>query len=78
MWKPSKWNVQIVNRSYQHIHSELYNIDGTFSHYLTVIYAQNQLAKRFVLWDHIKTQEGNINEPWMLIEDYNNVLKIND
>ncbi|XP_058764760.1 uncharacterized protein LOC131638231 [Vicia villosa] len=45
----------------QVIHSEMYRKDSSFSHYLSAVYAHNQLAKRKQSWEDIQAF-GNITD----------------
>lgn len=58
----------------QFIHCEVYNGDGKLTYWLNVIYAHNQLHIRRILWQDINKCATGIHGPWIVIEDYNNVL----
>ncbi|XP_058726600.1 uncharacterized protein LOC131597960 [Vicia villosa] len=77
-WDPRIWEIKNVMSSEQYLHSEVYLANGTFSHYMTAIYALNQLSHRKNLWNDIQSLGDRINMPWIIIGDYNNVLKVND
>lgn len=68
--------MKTIVRSDQFIHCEVYHLDGTKSHNLIVIYAQNQSSKRRKLWIDIKNCTTNIQGSWMVIGDLNNVLSV--
>ncbi|PNX83937.1 hypothetical protein L195_g039987 [Trifolium pratense] len=78
MWKTCKWNVKLLTCSDQFIHCEVYDVSGKLSHWMSVIYAQNQLANRKKLWLDIKNCANSIQGPWMVIGDFNNVLTVAD
>lgn len=78
MWKRNEMSIKVCDRSDQHIHVNFYNIAGKRMYWLTIVYAQNQLANRRILWKEIQKLVGNITEQWMVIGDFNNVLTVND
>lgn len=43
-----------------------------------MVYAKNQLVNRRDLWMNIKGLANTIQDPWMVIGDYNNVLTVAD
>ncbi|CAK8578896.1 unnamed protein product [Lathyrus sativus] len=47
-------------------------------HWMTTIYAQNQLQRRKELWRDIEKINAQQNGPWILVGDYNNVMKTED
>jgi hypothetical protein len=78
MWKTGKWDVKLLACSDQFIHCEFYDVGGKLSHWISVIYAQNQLVNRKKLWIDIKNCANSIQGPWMVIGDFNNVLTVAD
>ncbi|XP_058784780.1 uncharacterized protein LOC131659636 [Vicia villosa] len=78
LWNPQLWDIRSISSTDQVIHSEVYHQDGNFSHYLSAIYAHNQLSKRRELWDNIKDVSKGMKGPWIIIGDFNNVLKVHD
>ncbi|XP_058775952.1 uncharacterized protein LOC131650248 [Vicia villosa] len=77
-WNQQVWDIKMLENTDQFVHCEAYKENGDFSHYLTSIYAQNQLIHRKKLWEDIQNVGSIINRPWIIIGDYNNVLKITD
>ncbi|CAK8530761.1 unnamed protein product [Lathyrus sativus] len=71
-------NLKCIQSSSQHIHSGIYDNLGDFKHWLTAVYARNQLNKRKTLWAEIENISGSIQGPWCIIGDYNNVTKSQD
>lgn len=67
-----------TNGSAQFIHCGLYNVDGSFINWLTATYALNQLEERKKLWKDIENISTTLQGPWMLMGDFNNVLKAHD
>lgn len=78
IWKRDSWNVKTITKFNQFIYCEVYHLDGTISHNLTMIYAHNQSSQRRKLWEDIKNCAKNIQGPWKVIGDFNNVLDVDD
>lgn len=74
-WNPKVIQVQKHSCTDQMIHCRVCDLTVTEMYWLTAIYAHNQLENRKRLWTKLadihKLQTG----PWMLLGDYNNVLK---
>ncbi|XP_058765287.1 uncharacterized protein LOC131638757 [Vicia villosa] len=77
-WDHRVYDIKIIGTSDQYLHSEVYQGNGEFSHYLTAIYAHNQLTHKKKLWDDLQILGDMINKPWIIIGDFNNVLKTED
>lgn len=60
------------------IHTRVYNFAGELKYWCTGIYAWNTLKERKNLWGDIEKIEPNQNEPWIIMGDFNNVLREND
>lgn len=78
MWKPNCVDIRLVSASDQHIHCGVYDMNGDFSHWLTIVYAHNHLEQRRGLWNLLKGNAGNLQGMWMIIGDFNNVLTVKD
>ncbi|XP_058759242.1 uncharacterized protein LOC131632512 [Vicia villosa] len=51
---------------------------NNYKNHENVVYAHNQITKRKILWEDIEEYSRSIKGPWLIIGDFNNVLKIND
>ncbi|KAK2424092.1 hypothetical protein QL285_034490 [Trifolium repens] len=60
------------------IHCGLYDTNGIFISWFTVIYALNQLDHRRKLWRELEDIHTIQQGPWCLMGDFNNVLKATD
>src|SRR4051812_28475423 len=78
LWNNNKIQVKRICSSDQMIHVGIYSIQGDLQMWCTTIYAHNSLDKRHKLWEDIEQLSYNINAPWMLMGDYNNVMIVND
>ncbi|XP_058748823.1 uncharacterized protein LOC131621801 [Vicia villosa] len=77
-WDHRLWHIKEIGASDQYLHCEVSNSRDDFSHFLTVIYAQNQLTNRRKLWADLQTIGISISKPWIIIGDFNNVLRSDD
>ncbi|CAK8533949.1 unnamed protein product [Lathyrus sativus] len=62
-WNSNRVDVRFIQSSSQFIHCGIYDNLGGFKHWLTVVYAHNQLNKRRILWKEIEHLSGNIQGP---------------
>ncbi|CAK8578493.1 unnamed protein product [Lathyrus sativus] len=77
-WDCNRVEVRLIQSSSQFIHCGVYDNCGGFKYWLTVVYAHNQLNKRRSLWKEIEHLSINIQGPWCVVGDYNNVTKAQD
>lgn len=75
-WNPTVMDVDRVDSSAQYIHYRVLDTQGTFQHWLTIIYAHNQLPLRKILWNKIHNYDQK--EPWIILGDFNNVMRMGD
>lgn len=76
LWDDSRIEVRDINVTDQLIHYGVYNMDGSFINWLTIIYVSNKLEKRIVLWNDIENIRKNQQGPWSVMGNFNNVLGI--
>ncbi|CAK8532356.1 unnamed protein product [Lathyrus sativus] len=77
-WDDNSRQVEFVASTDQMIHCKVNDANDNFMFWMTAIYAQNQLHHRKKLWQDIEKICANQTGPWMLIGDFNNVMKIED
>lgn len=77
VWNPEKLKIATLEKSEQLIHNEVYDKQGK-SHHLTIVYVHNQLANKRKLWEELIKIKEDIIGPWLVIGDFNNILKIED
>lgn len=78
MWDDSRIMVVEVRNIAQFIHCGIYNLNGSYGMWYTAIYAFNTLDKRKQLWRDIGDIHSQLHQPWFLMGDYNNVLRVQD
>ncbi|KAL5127208.1 hypothetical protein HKD37_14G039672 [Glycine soja] len=69
-WDTNKVTIKYIRETSQLLHCGVYD--------LTAIYALNKLDQRRTLWTDIECIHGNQHGPWVLLGDFNNVLKAKD
>ncbi|CAK8532407.1 unnamed protein product [Lathyrus sativus] len=77
-WDDNSRQVEFVASTDQMIHCKVNDANDNFMFWMTAIYVQNQLHHRKKLWQDIEKICANQIGPWMLIGDFNNVMKIED
>lgn len=75
LWKGHP-NVQVLNIKEQFIHCLVE--DNQFYTCPTMVYANNELQQRHILWRELIKQKPQVQTPWLLCEDINNVLTSED
>ncbi|KAH0685970.1 hypothetical protein KY284_016523 [Solanum tuberosum] len=73
LWK-KHLDVQILHIHEQFIHCVVDNVAASISVLLTIVYARNEQSQREVLWKELQGMGANIQCPWILSGDFNNVL----
>ncbi|XP_058771902.1 uncharacterized protein LOC131645245 [Vicia villosa] len=77
-WDPNVWSIIPSEATDQLIHSSVYTKEGVFFHHLTTVYAHNQLNNRRTLWHDINRISAQLQGPWMVVGDLNNILRVGD
>ncbi|KAK4706549.1 hypothetical protein R3W88_033902 [Solanum pinnatisectum] len=77
LWK-KHLDVQIFHVHEQFIHCEVANVATSISILITIVYARNELSQREVLWQELRGLGANIQSPWILNGDFNNVLVVEE
>ncbi|XP_061352346.1 uncharacterized protein LOC133297248 [Gastrolobium bilobum] len=73
MWDSNKINVEPLSHSDQMIHSRITLKSGD-GFLCTAIYASPREVRRSVLWDELKRLGSNMNEPWLVGGDFNEIV----
>lgn len=77
-WDTNKVTIKYIRETSQLLHCGVYDLTGNFLYWITAIYALNKLDQRRTLWTDIECIHGNQHGPWVLLGDFNNVLKAKD
>lgn len=73
-WDTRLWEVESVKTHPQYIHCRAKNRGG-FDINLTVVYGSSNPNKRRGLWEEINLLSININKPWLILGDFNEVRR---
>lgn len=68
----------MVQMDEQYIHAMVFDLDHNLKYYITMMYAFNQLEKRKKLWIDIESIGSTIQQPWIVMGDFNNVITSKD
>ncbi|XP_058726956.1 uncharacterized protein LOC131598361 [Vicia villosa] len=77
-WNDNLDDVKVIQSSDQYLHCGIYDTKGTFQFWLTAIYRKNRLEQRKILWKDIANMRPNVQDPWCLMGDFNNVMRAQD
>lgn len=77
IWDTNIWNIIVTHKSRQHISLTATNTGG-FICKLTYVYASNFIRDREKLWKDIHDESLNVNLPWSILGDFNNILNSKD
>lgn len=66
-----------INNTHQMVHYGVY-VNGILFNWLTVVYDDNKLEERKKLWKDIENIGDNLQGPWSIMGDFNNVLSTTD
>ncbi|KAB5573251.1 hypothetical protein DKX38_000445 [Salix brachista] len=78
-WNPKFCHLQSIDTSAQWITSEVHNHPRLAGTRVTFVYGSNSPVERRTLWQYIKaTSEANKNNPWIILGDFNVVLRPSD
>ncbi|XP_074290911.1 uncharacterized protein LOC141617638 [Silene latifolia] len=74
LWKSQYLKVDIVERDDQYIHLKIKDTIDDYVFYVTFVYGFNRVGEREPLWNAL--QSWNITEPWVVLGDFNNVMRL--
>lgn len=77
-WDDSRRHIDCIHSTDQMLHCRVTDAAGVFMFWMTAVYAHNQLNRRKTLWQDIVKIYTQQTGPWVLIGDFNNVLKAED
>lgn len=73
LWKSTALEIQLLGATDQEIHVNVKIPLSQFSWVLTTIYASVDIAERLILWQNLKNVADNMNLPWMVMRDFNDI-----
>ncbi|GFY92706.1 pyruvate decarboxylase-2 [Actinidia rufa] len=75
IWKEDKVALEILESSDQTIHCLATSKSSSNKFCISFIYAFNTIVGRRPLWENLRRFSSSIEMPWLLLGDFNNVLK---
>ncbi|XP_071933582.1 uncharacterized protein [Coffea arabica] len=77
-WDPSKASVKTIKLSSQFVHTEIVDKQSSLSLLATFVYASNSIDERECLWHDLVQLNVDSNCPWIVLGDFNTVLKMDE
>ncbi|KAJ6392525.1 hypothetical protein OIU84_029087 [Salix udensis] len=77
-WDPHQFSLTCINSSDQWITCKACNLVDNTQYILTFVYGLNTPGGRQLLWDYIKQPDLHLNQAWVLMGDFNAILKPDD
>uniref|UniRef100_A0A803Q3C3 Reverse transcriptase domain-containing protein n=1 Tax=Cannabis sativa TaxID=3483 RepID=A0A803Q3C3_CANSA len=77
-WQPSVYSVDIRYCSSQLIHCYVESQQQVGKFYVSLVYAFNDVNKRAELWEELEEVASKVDEPWLLMGDFNEILNANE
>ncbi|XP_058762861.1 uncharacterized protein LOC131636243 [Vicia villosa] len=76
-WKSWELNVQLCDKDEQFLHTKI-NIDRNCTWNFTAIYARPNEVSKKKLWEDLEKLAQNINDPWMVAGDFNDIAHVTE
>jgi len=78
IWNPTKVHLELIDMSPQVIHCKATCKVSSISFHISFVYAYNSVVGRRPLWLSLKEFGNQYNSPWLLLGDFNCVLKADE
>ena len=75
LWNPAVIDLHLVDLSPQAIHCLVTSKVNASSLSISFIYAFHTVVSRVPLWDNLNTYGSTLHQPWVILGDFNNVMK---
>ncbi|CAN1177927.1 LINE-1 retrotransposable element ORF2 protein [Linum perenne] len=76
-WHPTLVSFDIIQSGQQFIHVKGVLQDGS-NYFITAVYASPTATERVLLWDRIRSLSANMDDPWVIMGDFNSILSAED
>lgn len=73
LWDEAQWQVNVIDSSNQFVHLQV-TWKRSISWLMTAVYASPRYVSRQDLWDNLKILGEAIDDPWVVIGDFNAIL----
>ncbi|KAK6803540.1 hypothetical protein RDI58_001324 [Solanum bulbocastanum] len=78
IWNPNEVTFTRKEDAVQYIHGLIMIKQSNIQFQFTAVYGLHTIATRLPLWTAIKQLNNNINEPWLIMGDFNSILTQRD
>jgi len=75
LFDPKRIRLDAMEILPQVIHCRVTCLVSSISFLLSSVYGFNSIVARRVLWENLKNWGGSLSEPWLLMGDFNSILK---
>lgn len=72
LWDEKVWKVDVVASSDQYVHLKV-TWRSNVTWFTTAVYANPRFSRRQALWDDLKMLAESMEEPWMVLGDFNSI-----
>lgn len=73
LWDMAMWKVDVLQNGHQFVHIRVC-WKGHITWFITVVYASTNYVRRQDLWEDLKRIVDDMEEPWMVLGDFNAIL----
>ncbi|KZV47116.1 hypothetical protein F511_21072 [Dorcoceras hygrometricum] len=74
LWKNSTVKIELIGMDEQILHVSVCCLASGFNFVLSSVYGLHTIVHRRPLWENLKSFGQNLDLPWLLIGDFNNVV----
>lgn len=76
-WKEEFLTVELITKKFQFIHLKM-RLEKEREWYFTPVYASPNEDNRRILWEELKVIADNMNQPWLLAGDFNDITSYHE
>ncbi|XP_060210524.1 uncharacterized protein LOC132637460 [Lycium barbarum] len=78
LWDPMAVDYEKLEKQDQYIHGKVHVMDLNIKFQFTAIYGLHTIENRKSLWRDLKNLHRRIQEPWLMMGDYNTIISLDD
>lgn len=77
-WKKDEAEIELLASTEQEIHATVKVRSSGLSWFISAIYASPRLVERRIVWANLSKIAKLHNQPWLMLDDFNEVLNSED
>lgn len=77
-WKKDEAEIELLASTEQEIHATVKVHSSGLSWFISAIYASPRLVERRIVWANLSEIAKLHNQPWLMLDDFNEVLNSED